>query len=57
MYYAFFPSQGEEDPNKWFFRLKSFFEKKFGKDWLKTYREVKKEVEKRHGKIDDTQWF
>jgi DNA-binding NtrC family response regulator len=49
--------QGDEKPNKWFLRLKSFFEMQFGKDWLKTYREVKDEVEKRHGPFDDLQWF
>ncbi len=49
--------QGVETPNKWFLRLKSFFEKQFGKDWLKTYHEVQKELEKRHGPIDDLEWF
>lgn len=49
--------QGEEKPNKWFLRLKSFFETRFGKDWLKTYREVRKELEKRHGRIDDLDWW
>ena len=45
--------QGDAKSNKWFLRLKSFFEMKFGKDWLKAYQEVKDEVEKRHGPIDD----
>lgn len=49
--------RGEEKPNKWFLRLKPFFEMQFGKDWLKTYREVKKELEKRHGPIDDLEWY
>jgi DNA-binding response OmpR family regulator len=45
--------QGDEKPYKWFSRLKSFFEMQFGKDWLKTYREVREEVERRHGPFDD----
>ncbi len=49
--------QGEEKPNKWFLRLKSFFEMRFGKDWLKTYHEVRDELEKRHGPMDDLEWF
>ncbi len=49
--------QGEEKPNKWFMRLKSFFEMQFGTDWLESYREVRKELEKRHGPIDDLEWF
>ena len=45
--------RGDEKPHKWFSRLKSFFEMQFGKDWLKTYREVREEVERRHGPFDD----
>jgi CheY-like chemotaxis protein len=45
--------RGDEKPYKWFSRLKSFFEMQFGKDWLKTYREVREEVERRHGPFDD----
>jgi DNA-binding response OmpR family regulator len=41
--------RGEEKPYKWFSRLKSFFEWKFGKEWLKTYREVREEAERRYG--------
>ena len=41
--------RGEENPYKWFSRLKSFFEWKFGKEWLKTYREVREEAERRYG--------
>lgn len=49
--------QGDEKPNNWFLRLKSFFEMQFGKDWLKTYRAIRQEVEKRHGPFDDLEWF
>jgi DNA-binding NtrC family response regulator len=41
--------QGDEKPYKWFTRLKSFFEWKFGKEWLQTYREVRAEAERRYG--------
>lgn len=47
--------RGDEKPYKWFSRLKSFFNMQFGKDWLKTYREVRAEAEKRYGPFDD--WF
>jgi len=30
---------GTEKPDRWFSRLKYFFSLKFGKDWLRTYRE------------------
>lgn len=46
--------RGEEKPYKWFLRLKSFFEMRFGKEWLKTYREVRAEAERRYGPLD--QW-
>ena len=45
--------QGDEEPHKWFSRLKSFFEWQFGKDWLKTYREIREEAEKRYGPFDN----
>jgi DNA-binding response OmpR family regulator len=45
--------RGDEKPYKWFSRLKSFFEWQFGKDWLKTYREIKNEAEKRYGPFDN----
>ena len=44
---------GDEKPNKWMSRLKSFFEERFGKDWIETYRELRDEVEKRYGPFDD----
>lgn len=44
---------GDEKPGKWMSRLKSFFETRFGKDWLKTYRELRDDVEKRYGSYDD----
>ena len=44
---------GDEKPYKWISRLKSYFEERFGKDWLKTYRELRNEVEKRFGPFDD----
>jgi DNA-binding NtrC family response regulator len=45
--------RGDEKPYKWFSRLKSFFEWQFGKDWLKTYREVRAEAEKKYGPLDN----
>ena len=45
--------RGDEKPYKWFSRLKSFFEWQFGKDWLKTYREIRAEAERRYGPFDD----
>ena len=45
--------RGDEKPYKWFSRLKSFFETQFGKDWLKTYREVRDEAERRYGPFID----
>lgn len=45
--------QGDEKPYKWFSRLKSFFEWKFGKEWLKEYREIKAEAERRYGPFDN----
>ena len=45
--------RGEEKPYKWFSRLKSFFEWKFGKEWLKTYREVREEAERKYGPFDN----
>ena len=44
---------GDDIPNKWISRLKSFFDERFGADWLKTYRELRAEVEKRFGPMDD----
>ena len=41
--------QGDEKPNKWFARLKSFFELQFGKGWLEEYREIRAEAERRYG--------
>ena len=32
--------EGSEKPHKWFARLRSFFDLHFGRDWLKTYREL-----------------
>ena len=32
--------EGTQRPDKWFSRLKTFFSLEFGKDWLKTYREL-----------------
>ena len=34
--------EGIEKPHRWFSRLKSFFDERFGKNWLKTYRELEK---------------
>jgi len=34
--------EGIEKPYKWFSRLNSFFDKVFGKGWLKKYRELEK---------------
>ena len=45
--------RGDEKPYKWFSRLKSFFEWQFGKDWLKTYREIRDEAERRYGPFDN----
>jgi len=45
--------QGDEKPYKWFSRLKSFFEWQFGKEWLKTYREIRDEAEKKYGPFDN----
>lgn len=44
---------GDGKPSRWFSRLKSFYEERFGTDWLKTYRELRDEVEKRFGPMDD----
>lgn len=46
--------QGDEKPNRWYLRLKSFFDNRFGKDWLDTYREVRDDMEKQ-GIYDDLQ--
>lgn len=43
----------DEKPYKWISRLKSFYEERFGKDWLETYRELRDEVEKKFGPMDD----
>ena len=40
--------EGTEKPNKWFSRLKSFFNMQFGRDWLREYREL----EKKYGPFD-----
>ena len=32
--------EGTENPDRWFSRLKYFFSLKFGKEWMKTYREL-----------------
>lgn len=45
--------RGDEKPYKWFSRLKSFFEWKFGKEWLKTSREIRDEAERRYGPFPD----
>ena len=34
--------EGTEKHNRWFSRLKSFFDMEFGKGWLKTYYELEK---------------
>ena len=44
--------EGTEKPYKWFSRLKPFFILQFGKEWLKEYREVKNEMEKKFGYLD-----
>ena len=44
---------GVEKPYKWISRLKSFFEKRFGKDWLMNYKELREEVKKRYGHFED----
>ena len=44
--------EGTEKPNKWFSRLKPYFSVQFGKDWLKDYHELKKELEKKFGSVD-----
>ncbi|MDF1594178.1 MAG: response regulator [Desulfobacterales bacterium] len=31
---------GTEKPDKWFSRLRSFFTVEFGREWMKTYREL-----------------
>lgn len=49
--------QGDEKPHKWFLRLKPFFEMRFGKEWLKTYREVRAEAERRYGPFDNWEEF
>jgi len=41
--------EGTEKAYKWFSRLKPFFIVQFGKDWLKDYRELKNELEKKFG--------
>jgi len=41
--------EGTEKPDKWFSRLKSFFSLEFGKEWLKTYREL----EEKYGPFDE----
>lgn len=40
--------EGIEKPHGWFKRLKSFFDMKFGKEWLKHYREL----EEKYGPFD-----
>ena len=44
--------EGTEKPYKWFSRLKSFFNARFGKDWLKDYHELRRELEKKYGSFD-----
>ncbi len=44
--------EGIENPYKWFFRLKSFFNVRFGKEWLKDYHELRRELEKKYGSFD-----
>ena len=34
--------EGTENPDKWFSRLKSFFTLEFGREWIKSYRELEK---------------
>lgn len=46
---------GDEKPYKWISRLKSVFENKFGKGWLKTYRELRDEIEEKFGPFDGLQ--
>jgi len=41
--------EGTEKPDRWFSRLKSFFSLEFGKDWLRTYRELRE----KYGPFDD----
>jgi hypothetical protein len=41
--------EGTEKPDRWFSRLKSFFSLEFGREWLKTYREL----EEKYGPFDD----
>ena len=41
--------EGTEKPYKWFSRLKSFFTLQFGKDWLKDYRGLKNELNRKFG--------
>jgi len=41
--------EGTEKPDKWFSRLKYYFSLKFGKDWLKEYREL----EEKYGPFDE----
>ena len=43
--------EGTEKPGRWFSRLESFFFLQFGKDWLKDYRELRDELEKRFGRF------
>jgi CheY-like chemotaxis protein len=45
--------EGKEKPNRWFVRLKSFFETQFGKGWLESYREVRDEMEKKYGPFNN----
>ncbi len=40
--------EGIEKPYKWFSRLKSFFNMRFGREWLKEYREL----EEKYGPFD-----
>ena len=44
---------GNERPGRWFARLKSFFEFRFGKEWLREYRKLREEYEKKYGRLSD----
>ena len=47
--------EGIEKPSRWFSQLESFFNVRFGTDWLKDYRELRNEIEKRYGRFDPYQ--
>jgi DNA-binding response OmpR family regulator len=44
--------EGTEKPYKWFYRLKSFFNKLFARGWLNDYQEFKEEAERKWGPIN-----